>query len=42
MILVVKWTLGIVTILMAYMMMLTAMANSSAAAYSGIIRQIVI
>ena len=42
MILVVKWILGIVTILMAYMMMLTAMAHASAAPYSGIIRQIAI
>ena len=42
MILAVKWTLGIVAVLMAYMMMLTAMAHANPTPHYEIIRQIAI
>ena len=41
MIVLVKWTLGIVAIIMTYMVMLTAVANASEALNAGIIERLV-
>ena len=37
----VKWTLGFITLMMAYILMVAVTANASAAPYAGIIDQIV-
>ena len=37
----VKWTLGFVTLMMAYILMVIATANAAEATYAGIIEQLV-
>ena len=38
----VKWTMGFITLMMAYILMVAVTANAAEATYSGIIRQIAI
>ena len=37
----VKWTLGFITLMMAYIIMVAAAANATEATYAGIIEQLV-
>ena len=37
----VKWTLGFITLMMAYIIMVAATANTTEATYAGIIEQLV-
>ena len=38
----IKWTLGFVTLMMAYILMVVATANATEPAYAGIIDQLVL